>query len=123
MDNEKVLEILTNDGVVAIASSGPDGVHLVNTWNNYVTFNEAGHWLIPAGRMKKTEDNIASDPRVLVTIGCKKVIGFQGAGCGFLISGTASFLYNGQDYELMKKKFPWLRAVLSIKAQTLTQTL
>ena len=33
---ETLLEVLKKDGVVAIATQGPDGPHLVNTWHSYV---------------------------------------------------------------------------------------
>ena len=39
---EKLLQVLKNDGVVAIASLGPDGPHMVNTWNTYVRVSEDG---------------------------------------------------------------------------------
>ena len=33
---EKLLEIMKQDGVVAIATLGKEGPHLVNTWNGYI---------------------------------------------------------------------------------------
>jgi hypothetical protein len=33
---EKLLEIMKKDGVVAIATLGKDGPHMVNTWNSYI---------------------------------------------------------------------------------------
>ena len=33
---EKLLEILKQEGVVAIATLGQDGPHMVNTWNSYI---------------------------------------------------------------------------------------
>ena len=33
---EKLLEVLKQDGVVAIATLGQDGPHMVNTWNSYI---------------------------------------------------------------------------------------
>jgi hypothetical protein len=37
---EKLLEIMKKDGVVAIATLGKDGPHMVNTWNSYVPSRE-----------------------------------------------------------------------------------
>jgi hypothetical protein len=48
---EKLLEILRQDGVVAIATLGQDGPHLVNTWNSYVRISSDGRLLFPAGYM------------------------------------------------------------------------
>lgn len=39
---EKLLDVLKNYGVVAIATQGQDGPHLVNTWHSY----GSGHWLL-----------------------------------------------------------------------------
>jgi hypothetical protein len=33
---DKLQEIMKQDGVVAIATLGTDGPHLVNTWNSYL---------------------------------------------------------------------------------------
>ena len=33
---EKLQEIMKKDGVVAIATLGSDGPHMVNTWNSYL---------------------------------------------------------------------------------------
>jgi len=72
---EKMLEVLKYDGVVAIATLGQDGPHMVNTWNNYVRISEDGRLLIPAGYMHHTEANIAVNNQVLITLGSSKVSG------------------------------------------------
>ena len=61
---ETLLEVLKKDGVVAIATLGPDGPHMVNTWNSYIRVSEDGRLLIPAGYFHKTEANIAFNNRV-----------------------------------------------------------
>ena len=88
---EKLREVLKKDGVVAIATLGQDGPHMVNTWNSYVRLTDDGRMLIPAGYMNKTEANVAFNPEVLVTLGSSKVPGKNGPGTGFLIEGTAAF--------------------------------
>ena len=60
---EKLLEVLRHEGVVAIATQGLDGPHVVNTWNSYVRFSAGERMLIPAGYMHRTEANISRDPR------------------------------------------------------------
>jgi len=59
---EKLLEIMKQDGVVAIATLGKDGPHMVNTWNSYLRISADGRLFIPAGYMHKTEVNIAHNP-------------------------------------------------------------
>ena len=120
---ETMLEVLKKDGVVAIATLGPDGPHMVNTWNSYVRVSEDGRLLIPAGYFHKTEANIAANDKVLVTLGSSKVRGLNGAGTGFLVKGTATFVTSGPDFETMKSRFAWARATLAIAIDSATQTL
>ena len=119
---EKVKEILKKDGIVAIATLGQDGPHLVNTWNSYVRISADGRLLIPAGYMHKTEGNIAHNPNVLITLGSSKVKGLHGPGAGFLIKGKASFITSGPDFDFMKEKYDWLRATLAVVIDSATQT-
>jgi flavin reductase (DIM6/NTAB) family NADH-FMN oxidoreductase RutF len=118
-----MLEVLKKDGVVAIATLGPDGPHMVNTWNSYVQVSEDGRLLIPAGYFHRTEANIAANNKVLVTLGSSKVPGLNGAGTGFLVKGTATFLSSGPDFEIVKSRFGWARATLAIAVDSATQTL
>ena len=119
---EKLLEIMKKDGVVAIATLGPDGPHMVNTWNSYLKVSQDGRLFIPAGYMHKTEANIAHNPNVLITLGSSKVEGLHGMGAGFLIKGKARFVMSGPDFDFMKEKFAWLRATLAVTIETATQT-
>jgi len=120
---EKMLEVLHCDGVVAIATLGPEEPHLVNTWNSYIQISEDGRLLIPAGYMFQTEANIAVNDQVLVTLGSSKVPGKNGPGTGFLVKGTAKFLTSGPDFEVLKARFGWARATLAITIASATQTL
>jgi hypothetical protein len=119
---EKLKEILKKDGVVAIATLGPDGPHMVNTWNSYLRISQDERLFIPAGYMNKTEANIAHNPNVLITLGSSKVDGLHGMGAGFLIKGKASFVMSGPDFDFMKEKFSWLRATVAVTIESATQT-
>jgi Pyridoxamine 5''-phosphate oxidase. len=120
---EKFHQVLQHEGVVAIATQGPDGPHMVNTWNSYIELSGNDKLLIPAGYMNETEDNIANDNRVLLTLGSREVEGFHGPGTGFLIHGTAKFVTEGPSYAVLKQRFPWLRAALEITIESVKQTL
>jgi hypothetical protein len=120
---EKLLEVLKHDGVVAIATLGQDGPHMVNTWNSYIKITDDGRMLIPAGYMQRTEANIASNSDVLITLGSSKVAGRLGPGTGFLIKGRAAFVTSGPDFDVMKGKFSWARAAVAITIDSITQTL
>ena len=119
---EKLREILKQDGVVAIATLVQDGPHMVNTWNSYIRISDDGRILIPAGYMHRTEANIAFNNNVLITLGSSKVTGNHGPGAGFLIKGTAAFITEGPDFDLLKSKFEWLRATLAVTVDSATQT-
>jgi predicted pyridoxine 5'-phosphate oxidase superfamily flavin-nucleotide-binding protein len=119
---EKLVEILKNDGVAAIATLGADGPHLVNTWNSYINISVDGRLLIPAGYMNLTEANVAFNNKVLITLNSRKVTGNHGPGAGFLIKGTAAFLASGPDYDLMKSRFSWMRATLAVTVESAIQT-
>lgn len=120
---EKMTQVLEKDGVVAIATLGQDGPHMVNTWNSYIRVTNDGRLLIPAGYMQRTEANVAFNEQVLVTLGSSKVAGLHGAGTGFLVKGRAAFITSGPDYEVLKAKFAWARATLAIIPDSITQTL
>lgn len=119
---EKLLEIMKQDGVVAIATLGEDGPHMVNTWNSYLRATEDGRLLIPAGYMHRTEANVSFNPEVLITLGSSKVKGLHGPGAGFLIKGKARFVTSGPDFDVLKEKFAWLRATMAVTPDTVTQT-
>jgi hypothetical protein len=120
---EKLLEVLKQDGVVAIATLGEDGPHMVNTWNSYIRITDDGRLLIPAGYMHRTEANIDTNSNVLITLGSSKVAGKNGPGTGFLIKGTAAFIFSGPDFDATKKRFAWARAALAVTILSATQTL
>lgn len=120
---EKMLEVLKYEGVVAIVTQGTAGAHVANTWNSYLKTAGDGRILGPVGGMNTTETNVKQNNKVLVTLGSREVEGFHSMGTGFLIEGTAAFIYNGSDFDETKQKFPWARAVLEIKPDNITQTL
>lgn len=120
---EKLQEVLKHDGVVAIATVGRDGPHMVNTWNKYIQLSADGRLLIPAGYMKRTEANVAFNDQVLLTAGSHEVAGQRGPGTGFLIKGTASFVTFGPDFDMVKARFAWARAALAVRVASATQTL
>ena len=118
------LRVLEHEGVVAIATQGQDGrPHLVNTWNSYVQITAEGHLLVPAGGMHTTATNVSANHIVLLTAGSREVEGKHGSGTGFLLTGTAEFIYAGPDFDLIKSKFSWARAALKVKITEIAQTL
>ena len=119
---EVLPELMKSDGVVAIATLGEDGPHLVNTWNAYLALSEDGRLLIPAGYMHKTEANLVHNPSVVITVASSKVKGLHGPGAGCLIKGTAKFITAGPEFDVLKKRFGWLRATMAVTIESAAQT-
>ena len=123
MLNEKLLEVISHEGVVAIVSCSNNEAHVVNTWNSYLNVTEDGKILLPAAGMRKTQKNIEANNKVKVTLGSKEVMGHQYMGAGFLIEGTAKFVESGSEFDMMKNKFPFLSRVLEITVTSAKQTI
>ena len=124
MFNEKFNEVLTKEGVVSITSWSAENVHVVNTWNSYLVKSGENKLLIPAAGMRKTQKNIEANNKVILTLGSKEVLGYKDyQGTGFVIEGTAKYLTSGEEFDMMKEKFPFLSRVLEITVESLKQTI
>ncbi|TGU72972.1 pyridoxamine 5'-phosphate oxidase family protein [Geomonas terrae] len=120
---DKMKEVMAHEGVVAIVTQGIEGPHMVNTWNSYLRISEDGKLLVPVGYMHLTENNLAQNPRVLMTLGTREVDGTHGPGTGFLVEGQGTVVGSGATFDSTKAQFPWARAVLEIKVTSAKQTL
>lgn len=123
MLTEKFFEVISHEGVVSIISWGKGEPHVANTWNSYLTLTKDNKILIPAGVMVKTEANIKENNKVKMTLGSKEVQGHFTQGAGFRLEGTAKFISLGEEYNMMKEKFPFLTRVLEITLTEIEQTL
>lgn len=125
MLNEKLLEVLSHptDGAVTIVTNGDNGPHLVNTWNSYIKVTPDDKLLIPAYGYNKTERNLSSHNEVILSIASREIAGYKTKGTGFIVKGTTRFLKSGEDFDRMKEKFSWLRAVLEITVISAKQML
>ena len=116
---QKLLDLLNIEGVVAFATQGADGPHIVNTWHSYVAV-QGDKLYFPAGGMKHTQENVKANPRVQLTAGGHDS---EGKGMGFLIQGTAAFLDDGAGFEFIKSRFSWARAAVEITVENVQQTM
>ena len=123
MLTEKFFEVISHEGVVSIISWGKGEPHVANTWNSYLTITKDHKILIPAAGMVKTEANIKENNKVKMTLGSKEVQGHFTQGAGFRLEGTAKFISSGEEYDMMKEKFPFLTRVLEITLTEVKQTL
>jgi hypothetical protein len=122
MINEKFLDVISHEGVVALVTWGSNGVHVSNTWNSYLVIKD-NRILIPAAGMNKTQDNIEQNSRIKATVGSRDVMGYRSMGTGFLVEGSVRFLDSGEEFDMMFEKFPFLNRVLEITPDLMKQTL
>lgn len=124
MLTEKFYEVVKNEGVVSIVSWGVDEPHVTNTWNSYLVITKDERILIPAAGLRSTEKDVTENNRVKVTLGSREVMGFNNyQGTGFLLEGTARFFESGEEFDMMKEKFPFLNRVLEITVTSEKQLL
>ena len=125
MLNEKLLDVLSHpaDGAVSIVTNGDDGPHLVNTWNSYIVVTLDDKLLIPAYGFNKTERNLSVHNDVILSIANREIEGYKAKGTGFIVKGTTRFVKSGEDFDRMKERFSWGRAVLEITVTSAKQML
>lgn len=121
MVSDKLKSVMQNEGVVAIIAQGKDFPHVVNTWNSFVKIDN-DDFIVPVGGMNIMEEILSHNDKVLVTVGSREVEGLHGAGAGFLLSGNASIIEDGDECIAIKKVYPWARAMLKIKITNVKQT-
>lgn len=120
---EKFLEVLRHEGVVTVMSWGVEP-HIVNTWNSYIVVTDDERLLIPAYGFRKTEKNVNVNNKIKLALGSREVLGYKDyQGTGFIVTGTARYISSGDEYEYMKKKFPFLTRVFEVTVDKATQML
>ncbi|HEV3483626.1 MAG TPA: pyridoxamine 5'-phosphate oxidase family protein [Candidatus Acidoferrales bacterium] len=112
-------EVIDKAEWIAIATTGPDGPHLVATWGDQLRACGINNdtLLIPVGHMHKTEANVSRDNRVELICGTRQVQGTHGPGKGCGIVGKAEFHTGGPHFDAIKAKFRWARAALVVNVE------
>ena len=120
---EKFFDVLKHEGVVTVMSWGVEP-HIVNTWNSYIVVTDDGRLLIPAYGFRKTEKNVNVNNKIKLALGSREVLGYKDyQGTGFIVTGTARYISSGDEYEYMKRKFPFLTRVFEVTVDKATQML
>ena len=121
--SDKFYDVLKHEGVVSIMSWGIEP-HLVNTWNSFVVVTEDERLLIPAYGFRKTEKNVNVNNKIKLAIGSKNVLGYKDyPGTGFIVEGTARYIESGEEYDMMKQKFDFLKRVFEVTVEKAKQML
>lgn len=122
MYNKKFKEVLSHEGAFSITTWSNGDANVTNTWNSYVQVID-DKMLIPAAGMTSTQSDISVNNKVKLTFASKEVEGTIGMGAGFFVEGTATFIDDGDIYDMMKSKFPFLKRVLAITPVVIKQTI
>lgn len=125
MLDDKLMQVISTppDAAVTLVTQGQDGAHLVNSWNSYLRVSEEGDLLFPVGGMRQTEQNLAGNDRIKLSIANREVQGRNYKGTGFILEGRGAILDQGPAFQLIEADFPWARAVLKISIISWEQTL
>jgi hypothetical protein len=112
-------EVMDKAEWIAIATTGPDGPHLVATWGDHLRAVgiEGDTLLIPVGQMHKTEANVKRDNRVELLCATRQVQGTHGPGKGCDLVGKGEFRTAGPHFDAIKAKFKWARAALVVSVE------
>lgn len=121
---QKFFDVLKHEGVVSLTTWGRDVPHVTNTWNSYLVITDDERILAPAAGMHHLEEDLAVNDRIIVTLGAREVEGRNGyQGTGFRVEGKSRLVSEGKEFDIMKEKYPFLRSVLEITAETAVQLL
>ena len=105
-----VKDVLGKTEVVAIATYGENGPHLVATWGDFIRsldINDGKTIIIPVGGYHQTERNLKDDDRIELLVGSKQVQGKNSPGTGYRLVGRVEIIASGKYAELTRSKFPW----------------
>ena len=105
-----VRAVLDAEGSATFVTMGPEGPHLVATWQSYLDVIDDETLAFPAGGYRLTEANLQRDPSVQMVIGSKG--GPGGKALGFRLTGTAELRAGTGLHERLKEKHPWCRAAV-----------
>lgn len=98
---------LQQEGSAAFVTQGPDGPHLVATWNSYLRVLDDRTIALPAGGYRKTEENVRAGSGVQMILGAR-----HPKGIGFRLTGRAAFEVGTPIHERLKADYPWCRAAV-----------
>ncbi|ACL64973.1 pyridoxamine 5'-phosphate oxidase-related FMN-binding [Anaeromyxobacter dehalogenans 2CP-1] len=115
---DRLKAALKGEGSAAFVTQGPDGPHLVATWNSYLDVLDADTLVFPAGGYRKTEENLRSGSPVQMIVG-----GHDPAGIGFRLTGRAALEVDTPNHQRVKQRFPWARAAVVFRVGSVEQVL
>ncbi|WP_242394464.1 pyridoxamine 5'-phosphate oxidase family protein [Anaeromyxobacter oryzisoli] len=118
MITETIRSVLEHEGPAAWVTQGPEGPHLVATWNSYIQILDDHTLAFPAGGYRKTEQNLANGSGAQMIIGAKAP-----AGIGFLLTGRAALEVDTPVHAQLRSRFPWCRAAVVFRVTQVEKVL
>lgn len=118
MISEEVRAALTQEGSAAFVTQGPNGPHLVATWNSYLRVLDDRTVAFPAGGYRRTEENVRGGSGVQMILGAKNP-----KGIGFRLTGRAEFQVDTPAHAKLKTEYPWCRAVVLLHVSQVEKVL
>lgn len=115
---DRLKAALKEEGAAAFVTKGPKGPHLVATWNSYIDVVDGDTLLFPAGGYRRTEENLRSGSPVQMIVG-----GHVPEGIGFRVTGRAELEVGTPNHERIKQRFPWCRAAMVLRVDSVEQVL
>lgn len=115
---ERLRAALAEEGSAAFVTRGPEGPHLVATWNSYIEVVDASTLVFPAGGFRKTEENLRGGSPVQMIVG-----GHVPDGVGFRLTGRAELEVGTPHHVRIKQRFPWARAAVVLRVTGVEQVL
>ncbi|HYG59863.1 MAG TPA: pyridoxamine 5'-phosphate oxidase family protein [Symbiobacteriaceae bacterium] len=120
MIHDAVKAVLSQESSAALVTSGPNGPHLVATWNSYIEILTDDTIAFPAGGMKQTQANVEAGSPVQMIIGSRDQ---AGNGSGYRLAGQAEFQAGTAIHDQLKKRFPWCRAAVVMRISQVEKVL
>lgn len=118
MISETIRSVLAHEGPAAWVTQGPEGPHLVATWNSYLQVLDDRTLVFPAGGYRKTEQNLKSGSGAQMIIGAK-----EPTGIGFLLTGRAELEVDSPVHAQLRTRFPWCRAAVVFRVAQVEKVL
>ena len=117
------LEVLQHEGVAAIATLWRQAAPRQHLEQLYPGDGRSPSADTRRRGMHQTEENIAANPKVLLTVGAREVAGRRGHRAPVSSSRELPNFFRGEDFDRVRAKFGWARAALKITVESATQTL
>lgn len=111
MLNAELRALLGEEGAASFVTTGPDGPHLVATWQSYIEVLDERTLAFPAGGYRRTEANLRTGSPVQMVISAKNPPG-GGKSTGYRLTGTARLEADTPLHARLRERFPWCRAAV-----------